>query len=441
MIGRIVIVNDLSHAMGGASALAIQAAKGLARRGYPVTFICGSAGNSDLETEGIEVLALGQERLLAANPVTTFVRGIYNRQAAAMVSQWIADNDTPHTVYHVHGWSQILSPSLFGALAPVHDRTLVHAHDFFATCPNGAMFDYGKSAPCPAKPMSVACMTTGCDRRGPASKVWRVARQAVQDRTLRHKRLPLLLIHGNMAPYFQRSGYRPEEMAVLPNPVVPFTTERVAAEYNHEVLFVGRMEATKGIDLAARACRHAGVRLMAIGTGDLLGTLCEAYPEMAWLGHKPSGEIPAFARRARMAVMPSRHIEPFGLAAVEALWSGIPVLSSRSSLIAPDIEAAGAGRSIDPRNTEEFAAAIAAIAHDDAGARRMSHNAATRTGGLALTPEKWIDALAAAYEGLLLGGNEGLADAALSWAAGSPGNGAEAAMPAARAATSPSLAH
>ena len=46
-------------------------------------------------------------------------------------------------------------------------------------------------------------------------------------------------------------------MFVLPNPVTSWSAERVAAEDNRQALFVGRMEKTKGIDLAAEACRRA----------------------------------------------------------------------------------------------------------------------------------------------------------------------------------------
>jgi hypothetical protein len=38
------------------------------------------------------------------------------------VAAWIAQHDTPRTVYHLHGWLQILSPAVLHAAAPVRDR-------------------------------------------------------------------------------------------------------------------------------------------------------------------------------------------------------------------------------------------------------------------------------------------------------------------------------
>lgn len=411
MIDRIVIINDLAQPRGGASQLALESAVQFVRRGHRVTVLCGSEGNEELERQGIEVVALGQSRLLEGSRAKAMVTGIYNRAAVTMVRRWISDNDTARTVYHVHGWSQVLSPALFTALAPVRGRTLVHAHDFFFSCPNGAMFHFGKDAPCPATPMSATCITSACDRRGNVSKAWRVARQYVQNRVLADYVPPLLLIHGGMASYFARSGLTPADMAVLPNPVRPFVADRICAERNHAVLFVGRMEATKGVDLAAEACRRAGVKLIAVGAGEMLDELRQRYPEMDWVGRHDPEAVGQFARRARVAVMPSRHIEPFGLAAVEALWSGLPVISSRDALVAPDIVAAGAGLAVDPRNIAAFAAAIGSLFDDRERTQRMSENAHRNTISLALSPEHWIDALLAGYEGYLDGGRAGLVEA------------------------------
>lgn len=408
MIDRVVIINDLSHAMGGASQLALAAAMELRRHGQRVTLLCGTDASAELGDAGVEVVPLGQARLLQENPLKSFARGIYNAEAARMVLRWVAEHDTPRTVYHVHGWSQILSPALFSGLGPVHERTLVHAHDFFFTCPNGAMFDFQRSEVCPATPMSGGCMIKACDRRGRAAKAWRVARQAVQDRLLAGRRPPLLLIHGAMAPFFARSGIPSDGMFVLPNPVVAFTAARVPAERNGDILFVGRMEATKGIDLAAEACRRSGTRLVAIGSGALLEPLRARYPEMAWLGHCSHDQIMEHALRARLAIMPSRHIEPFGLAAVEALWSGLPVLSSPNALIAADIQTSGAGLSIDPTDIAGFAAVLADLSRDDHRIRQMSKRAIGHTSQLAQSPEQWIDTLLHTYAAFLDGGRPGL---------------------------------
>lgn len=415
MIDRIVILNDLSTPKGGASQLAINSAISFAERGHSVVLISGDGANAQLQSRGVVHLGLGQERLLD-NPLVGAVRGIYNQDAAQMVERWVEQNDSPGTVYHLHGWSQILSSSLFRALRNVRGRLIMTAHDFFLTCPNGAQFDYVAAQPCHRRPLGAACLTARCDRRNQAHKIWRTARQLVQRHLLSDGELPpQLLIHRAMAPYFAKAGVDESNMFVLPNPVTAYCRERVAAESNREVLFVGRIESTKGIDLAAQACRRAGLKLTAIGDGAMLEQMRALYPEADFVGRVPNDEIGAYARRARMLVMPSRHMEPFGLSAVEALWSGIPVLSSSHSLIAQDIAETGAGLSIDISDADALASAVKQLAASDELVRRMSIAAYSATRHLALSPDAWIDALISAYLALLDGQRTALAAACNEW--------------------------
>ena len=403
MIDRIVVINDLARPQGGASLLALQSARDFAARGYRVTMLSGDHG-PDRGMTGIDFVSLGQDRLLARGLARAFLDGMYNRKAEAMVAGWIAEHDTPGTIYHLHGWSQILSASVFAALKPVRRRTIMTAHDFFLTCPNGAQFDYRTASVCTRKPLSMACLSARCDRRNHGHKLWRSARHVIQKRLLESGPVPLqLLIHRGMEAPLRSAGIPADRLALLPNPIIPYSAARIPAERNRDVLFVGRMEGTKGIDLAAKACRRAGLRLVAIGDGALLEPLRAEYPEMVFVGRLAPAEIAAHAAQARLLVMPSRHMEPFGLTAVEALWSGLPVLVSAQSLIADDIEQSGAGLPIDPEDEAGFAAALTRLAGDDELTARMSEAAFSATAALASTPDAWIDRLLTIYSATLVG--------------------------------------
>lgn len=142
-IDRVVVIDDYSVARGGATGLAVLSAKLFRGLDIPVTYICGDdAANAELAALGVSMVGLNSRDLLSAERAKAFVTGIHNGAATRMVANWIAAKDTVNTVYHIHGWHQILSPALFRALAPVARRSVVHAHDFFTACPNGAFFDY-----------------------------------------------------------------------------------------------------------------------------------------------------------------------------------------------------------------------------------------------------------------------------------------------------------
>lgn len=402
-LSRIVLINDIAEAKGGATGLTLASAIEFRRRGHAVTLLTGDSGRTpELSALGVEIVGLGQSRLLDAG-ARAMAEGLYNRAAARMVSDWIAAHDTPGTVYHLHGWAQILSPSVFSALKPVADRLVLSAHDFFLVCPNGAYAFLKTGAPCPLTPMSLACVTATCDRRSYIHKIWRVARQAIRHAVfdLGQFAPPVLAIHETMRGYLERGGVQPGAIRTLPNPVRPFLPARAQAESNSEFLFIGRLEDGKGPDLACRAAEQAGVTLRLIGDGPMRAGLEATYPTAVFMGRRTFEEIGPLAARARGLVMPSRYPEPYGLVAAEALWSGLPVICADTAFLAGDIVEAHAGLSVAPRDTEAFAAALRRIADDDALTRTMSENAFERTSRIGLTLDGWIDGLLQAYSGRL----------------------------------------
>lgn len=401
VIDRIVIVNDISAPKGGATALALLSAYAFRARGYAVTFLTGDSGDNEaLRNAGVEIVALGQDRLLAGPAGRAMMNGLYNRQAYALASDWIRRHDTPSTIYHLHGWAQILSPSIFHALQRVKARLVLSAHDFFLACPNGSFSFLKTGEICELVPMSVACIRAQCDRRSYSHKLWRVARQAMQrvfyDR--RHSP-PVLAIHESMRPFLTRAGIPDAAIESLPNPVTPWSTTRIEAEKNREILFVGRLEGTKGPDLAAAACAAAGVTLRCIGDGVLRDEIAQRYPQVLLEGRLPPERIAEHARRARLLVMPSRYPEPYGLVAAEAALSGIPVMAPQTAFLTDDLVGAGAGVAVEPRDTDAFAAAIRSIMNEDERTAAMSRAAFAMAGQIALSPDQWIDRLLVRYAG------------------------------------------
>jgi glycosyltransferase involved in cell wall biosynthesis len=400
-MSRLVVINDVSVARGGATALALLEVELFRRLGFAVTCITGDSGENEHWTElGVPVVALGGQRLVAAGLRSSAVRGLYNQSTVSVLSAWIKRNDSPDTIYHLHGWSQILSSSVFRALAPVRVRTLITAHDFFLVCPNGAYANFATGKTCALKPLGLACLTTNCDKRSYTHKLWRAARQGVQSAMLRftESHPTVLMIHEAMREPLARGGVPDACLRTLPNPVTPWSSERIETENNNSFVFVGRLSEEKGADLAARAARRAGVPLTVIGDGPMLANLRDTYPEVSFAGRLPPEQVAQRVRSARALIMPSRYPEPYGLVAVEALWSGLPVILSKSALLAPDILHRQAGLSFDPLDETELADTMTRLAGDNALAREMSVNAFTNTRDLALSPAAWADGLLSAFE-------------------------------------------
>lgn len=399
---RIVIVNDESRARGGATVLALRAARDLVARGHEVVWLAGDSGDSpELAALGVEVVALGARALLETPRGRAAMTGIHNAAARNMVADFVANRDTPGTIYHVHAWSQILSPSVFAALSPVAGRTLIHAHDLFLACPNGMFMDYRRDEVCTRVPLSPACLVTHCDKRSYAHKLWRVARQKALWRAM----APfgawggILVLHPDMKPRLARAGFSQDGMITLRNPVQPYTARRIRAEANRGVVYVGRLEADKGVGELAAAASRAGVDLTLVGDGAMRADLAARHPDVHITGWVDSAGIGAHVTGARALVMPSRHPEPFALVIAEAAASGLPVLVSDTALMAREVAEAGLGFSFDIFAPEGLEAALRRIATlPDAEVRAMSERGFSRDVALGHSPEGWIDALEAEYD-------------------------------------------
>lgn len=400
-LSRVVIINDASVAKGGATGLAIASARWFRANHIPVTMIVGDSGaNPELQQLGIEVVATGGKALTAGSAIESMVSGLYNRAARDVIETWIRDHDAPGFVYHLHGWSKILSPSIFSALKPISSRLVISAHDFFLVCPNGGFTVFPKNQACTRAPLSLDCITTNCDKRNYIHKSWRVARQTIAN-FLRHRYMqdvPIVAIHEDMVPLLTLGGIAKQNIVVLRNPVVPFRTKRVRAEENRKAVFIGRLDHEKGPDLAAAAAVKAGATLQIIGDGPLRKQIEADHPTVDFVGWRTREQIGELIGSARVLLVTSRYPEPFGLVLIEALWSGLPVMVSRDALLAKEISALGVGVSVDPFAEADFAATLATLMIDDDHVGRMSRTAYAEIPHIASAPDSWTNGLCQLYE-------------------------------------------
>jgi glycosyltransferase involved in cell wall biosynthesis len=398
---RVVILNDTGLARGGAAALALLSARLFRARDIPVTWLAGDDGqNPEFGDLGIEVQAAGGRELLAQGRLSAVRRGISNPDSADLVAHFVAERDTARTIYHVHAWALVHSPSIFRALHPVAARTFVHAHDSFVACPNSVYYDFQKGIPCTRRPLGASCILTHCDKRSYPQKLWRVVRGAMLRRTFPPdgEWAGLILIHPRQEALMRLAGFPASLLQVVRNPVTPFATARIDAEANSAALFVGRLEPDKGItDLiaAAKACK---VPLIVVGDGPLRARLERENPNVLFTGWLGPGEVASHAAKARMLVMPSRFPEPFGMVAVEALQSGLPVVVPETAFLADEIAAGGLGLVYDPRNPDALTDALAQMACMPADAvLGMSRKGMAQEIRLALTPDDWAESLLERY--------------------------------------------
>jgi glycosyltransferase involved in cell wall biosynthesis len=141
--------------------------------------------------------------------------------------------------------------------------------------------------------------------------------------------LRLVVLSAYMKRELVAAGVAAEGIAVVP-PFVHGLDPDAEPDGPPCVLFVGRLTEAKGAREAVQAWRFSGVDLPLIvaGTGPLRAELEASGVEvLGWVGPE---RLSATYRRARAVLMPSRWQEPFGIAGLEALTMGVPVVAWES---------------------------------------------------------------------------------------------------------------
>ncbi|MBR9861913.1 MAG: glycosyltransferase family 4 protein [Rhodobacteraceae bacterium] len=402
---RVVIINDFSLARGGATALALLSAKLFRARDVPVTLFCGDdARHTAIADPGVEIVSVGGKPLLEQGKLQAMSSGLYNTRAKSALEQLIRDKDTTGTIYHVHAWSLILSPSIFSALKPVAPRVVIHSHDQFLACPNGVFYDFQKRISCNRSPLGASCLATQCDKRSFLHKGWRVLRQTGLRSILtdKHDWGAVVAIHPKMQERLSTFGYGSMTLKTIRNPVHPFTTQRVKAEENSAFYFVGRMEPDKGIIELAHSARAAEVPLVTVGEGPLSQMLQTEFPEVRQEGWCDAPRLAVLLQEARAVVMPSLYAEPFGMVAIEAQQSGLPVILPHTAFLAEEITSRGLGLACDVLDPDDFTRTLTKMKNMPAeDLRRISETAYANETPFAMTPQDWGDSLLSMYDSLI----------------------------------------
>lgn len=188
-------------------------------------------------------------------------------------------------------------------------------------------------------------------------------------------------------------GARPERVVVISGgvdlqlfrPANPADARAKLGLAGEIVLFVGRMDRVKGLDVLLRAAallkHRPELRLVIVGGSHEEEELHRAQDLAASLGLAtlftgaiPQESLPDYYNAASVVVVPS-HYESFGLAAVEALACGRPVIASMVGGLPAIIHDGENGLLVPWRRPEAFAERIERILEDSALRTRLSAHA------------------------------------------------------------------
>lgn len=158
------------------------------------------------------------------------------------------------------------------------------------------------------------------------------------------------------------------------------------------LLFVGRIQPLKGLDVAVRTLAELDrrdARLLVVGGSSGAGGEAEVRrirglidelgvgSQVSFSPPQPHHLLSSYYRAADVVLVPSRS-ESFGLVALEAAACGVPVVASGVGGLLTLVDHARTGFLVPDRDPKHFARHVARLLDDPTGAARMSAAAAER---------------------------------------------------------------
>jgi len=332
---NIIVLNDFGFVSGGAAAVAISSARGLAARGHRVIFFT-AVGPIDpsLRSSGIEVIDTGQQEIRAdTNRFYSQFNMTWNSLAACSLLKLLAELDPRQTVLHLHSWTKALSSSVASVAAKRGYKLVCTLHDYAAACPRGSFFDRGTMGHCHLRPLSWDCISSDCGNQGYKLRIFRTVRQVAQQRL---GKIPSGVHAFVVVTHFSRrllAPYLPGHSIIreIPSPIEVDRSEPVDVAGNRAFLMIGRLTVEKGAVLLARAARECNVPLIFVGDGPCRPEISSLNPEATITGWLPKVEVDKYLRKARALVFPSLWYETQGLVVPEAAALGVPAVVGDTS--------------------------------------------------------------------------------------------------------------
>lgn len=329
---RVIVLNDHGFVNGGAAQVAIASLNALADAGVDVTFV-SSVGPVDsvINRNLVNVVNFGFHDL-RGNPskINAAIRGIWNSGSAALFEDVLIGFDPKSTIIHLHSWISSLSSSVVQVAIKQGFKVVCTFHDYFSVCPNGGLYNYKQQKHCDLAPMSFACVISNCDSRSHAHKLWRIARQVVQDK-FGH-------IQDGIKFFITVSNY--SESLIRPwlpstakffrvgNPTDIDKTTPANVGENDAFTFIGRLSPEKGGALFAAAASIAKVRAVFVGCGEEEQHIRAVNPTAEFIGWQDRAGVIRDIQLSRAVVFPSLLHEGQPLVVMEAAALGVPVIAS-----------------------------------------------------------------------------------------------------------------
>lgn len=340
---------------------------------------------SMLRERGVEVVTwtVHNDDIVGRPSTRLAFETIWNRRAAKEIRRRLAA-DGPFDVVHFQNTFPLISPAAIWASGRSESAVVQSLRNYRLMCVNGLFYRAGNVCElCIDKWLPLPGVVHACYRSSVAASAT-VALMNFHQRTksvLAGSVDAFIALSEFARSKYMHAGLDQEHIHVKPNFVTP--DPGIGKGSGSFAIFVGRLEAQKGIATLLQAWQHVGSRLPLLVVGD--GPLAEQVEAacarsrgaIRWLGQKSASDVNDLIGESRLLVFPSESYETFGRVAVEAFAKGTPVVASDIGAIAELVEDGKTGRRFEPGNASDLADKVLSLINSpDPGGWRQRARAA-----------------------------------------------------------------
>ena len=320
-----------------------------------------------------------EEPGLPASPSLTrrlgaFASGVYSRSSTRRMARILAEQ-RPDLV-HGHNLYPGLSPWVLRVCRRAGVPVVMTCHNFRLICPIGVHYAHGEVCERCVGGREYCCALHNCldSRLGSAA----YALRAIVARAFglyTNNVTCFIAISYFVKRRLVAQGFDPGRVEVVPN-VAAIPAEEPQDVCGDYIACVARLSPDKGVDVLIRAARRLPQHAFRIaGDGPLMDVLRRESPNnVEFLGQIEPAEVAELYRGARLAVVPSTCLEGFGLAAVEAMGQGTPVVASNTGALSEVVDDGVTGLLFESGNDADLASKVGALWDDTDRRRRMARS-------------------------------------------------------------------
>lgn len=303
----------------------------------------------------------------------------YKRRKVRKEFAALINKENPDIIFFHAIWNPFLVNIATG-LKP----TIRVALDYRIFCPGALRYRYLTNTICIAKP-GLKCWfyanVGGCGVRLPHHRLARLITRKV-DVEINKKVHRMIAVSEYVAKELILSGIDEKRIVVI-SPFKDINNSEVNYQsMGKNILYVGRLERTKGIDFLIRAMKllDRECHLDIIGVGRMRKKLEQlAYNlqlsnKVRFWGWIPNVELRKYYKKAQVFVLPSVWPEPLGIVILEAMANSVPVVASGVGGIKDMVKEGETGFLVKPKDVRELAHKIKNLLDNSELRRKCGEN-------------------------------------------------------------------